>query len=72
MDMTQMALDVWKNWKPAQFIILDNFCLNNFSKKSIPGEVLALGLLLAVFGLGHDPDGPGCPEKLETSPVYYP
>ena len=64
-----MALDVRKNWKPAQFIILDNFCLNNFSKKSIPGAVLALGLLLAVFGPGHDPDGPGCLEKPETNQV---
>ena len=124
LDMTQMAQDVQKNWQPAQFIILDNFCLNNFSKKSIPGtvlapdllmavfglghdtdgtgcleknwkpaqfiildnfcfnnfskkksitrDVLAVGLLLAVSGPGHDPDGPGCPEKLKTCPVYYP
>ena len=34
-----MALDARKNWKPTQFIILDNFCFNNFSKKSIPGDV---------------------------------
>ena len=72
LDMTQMALDLQKNWKPAQFIIFDNFCFNNFSKKSIPGDVLALGLLLAVCGPGHDPAGPGCLEKLETSSVYFP
>ena len=53
LDMTKMALDVQKNCKPAHFIIRDNFCLNNFSKKSIPGDVLALGLLLAVCGPGQ-------------------
>ena len=58
LEMTKMALDVQKNWKPAQFIILDNFCFNNFSKKSIPGDILALGLLLAVFGPVHDLDDP--------------
>ena len=39
----------------------------NFAQKSIPWVVLALVLLLAVFGtgtaLGLDPDGPGGPEK---------
>ena len=52
LDMIHIALDVQKNWKPAQFIILDNFCLNKFSKKLIPGDVVALGLLLAVCGPG--------------------
>ena len=52
LDMTQLALDVRKNWKPAQFIILDNFCLNKFSKKLMPGDVVALGLLLAVCSPG--------------------
>ena len=31
----------------------------NFPRKSIPVEVLALGLLLGVFGAGHGPDVPG-------------
>ena len=48
LDFTQMVLDVRINRKPTQFCMLNNFCFNNFSKKSIPGEVLALGLLLAV------------------------
>ena len=43
LDMTQMALDVRKNWKPAQFIILDNFCFNNFSNN----QSLGMSLLLA-------------------------
>ena len=63
LDLAQMVLDVWKNLKPTQFYMLNIFCLNNFSKKSSPGGVLALGLLMAIFGFGLRPDGPGCPEK---------
>ena len=58
-----MVLDVRKNLKTTQLNTLDNSCLNNFSKKSVPGEVLALALHLGVFGAGLHPDGPGCPEK---------
>ena len=61
--LAQMVLDVWKNLKPTQFIILDNFSFNNFSKKSLLGEVLAIALHLGVFVAGLHPDGPGCPEK---------
>ena len=43
-----------------------------FAQKSSPGGVLALGLLLAVYGPGLGPDGPGCPEKPETNPVDHP
>ena len=63
LDFTQMVLDVQKNLKPTQFYMLNIFCLNNFPKKSSPGGVLALGLLLAVYGPGLGPDGPGGPEK---------
>ena len=35
----------------------------DFSKNSLPGEVLALALHLGVLGAGLHPDGPGCPEK---------
>ena len=42
--------------------MLENFYYYNFHGKSIPGEVLTLGLLPGVFGDGHGPDGPGCPE----------
>ena len=68
-----MALDleVRKCLKPTQFYLLKIFCLNNFPKKSSPGGVLALGLLLAVYGPGLGPDGPGCPEKPETNPVLH-
>ena len=43
LDIIQMALDVRKSWKPTQFIILDNFCFNNFSKN----QSLGISLLLA-------------------------
>ena len=63
LDLAQMVLDVWKKPKPTLFMILDNFCFNNFVKYSSPGGVLALGLLLAVYGPGLGPDGPGGPDK---------
>ena len=62
-DLAQIVLEVWKCLKPTQFYMLNIFCLNNFPKKSSPGGVLALGLLLAVYGPGLGPDGPGGPEK---------
>ena len=63
LDLAQMVLDVRKNLKPTQFYLLNNLCYNNFAQKSSPGGVLALGLLLAVYGPGLSPDGPGGPEK---------
>ena len=72
LGLAQMVLDVRKNLKPTQFYMLNNLCFNNFPKKSVPGGVLALGLLLAVFGPGPGPDGPGCREKLEINPVDHP
>ena len=62
LDLAQMVLEVWKNLKPTQVYILNIFGFKNFPKKSSPGVVLALGLLLAVYGPGPDPDGPGGPE----------
>ena len=59
LDLAQIVLEVCKCLKPTQFYMLNIFCLNNFPKKSSPGVVLALGLLLAVYGPGPDPDGPG-------------
>ena len=62
-----MVLEIWKHLKSTQFFIPNSFCLYNFAQKSIPWVVLALVLLLAVFGTGTapglDPDGPGGPEK---------
>ena len=59
---------VHKHMKSTQFFISSNFCFYNFPQKSIVWDVLALALLLAVFGAGPcpglDPDGPG---GLETS-----
>ena len=63
LGLAMMVLDVQKNLKPTQFYLLNNLCYNNFAQKSSPGGVLALGLLLAVYGPGLGPDGPGCPEK---------
>ena len=71
LDLAQMVLEVRKCLKPTQFYMLNIFCLNNFSKKSSPGGVLALSLLLAVYGPGLGPDGPGGPEEPETNPVLH-
>ena len=71
LDLAQMVLDVWKNPKPTQFMILDNFCFNNFDQNSSPGGVLALGLPLAVYGPSIGLDGHGCLEKPKTNPVYH-
>ena len=63
LDLAQMVLEVRKNLKPTKFYMLNTFGFNNFPQKSSPGVILALGLLLAVYGPGLGPDGPGCPEK---------
>ena len=63
LGFAQMVLDVKKIFKPTQFYVLNNIYLYNFAHKSSPGGILALGLLLAVYGPGLGPDGPGCPEK---------
>ena len=49
--------------KNTLFIIHNSLYLNIFAKESIPGGVLALDLLLTVYGPGLGPDGPGCLEK---------
>ena len=63
LDLVQIVLDVRKNSKPTQFYMLNIFGFNNFPKKSTPGGVLSLGLLLAAYGPGLGPDGPGGLEK---------
>ena len=63
LDLAQIVLEVCKCLKPTQFYMLNILCYNNFAKKSSPGGILALGLLLAVSGPGLGPDGPGGPEK---------
>ena len=62
LDLAQMVLDVRKNLKPTQFYLLNNLCYNNFAQNSSSGGVLALGLLLTVYGPGPGPDGHGGPE----------
>ena len=67
LDLTQMVLEVRKNLKLTKFFIPSSFFKYNSVQKSIPWVVLALVLLLVVFGTGSgpglDPDGPGVPEK---------
>ena len=58
LDLAQMVLEVRKKLKLTHFYMLNIFCLNNFPKKSCPGGVFALLLLLAVYGPGLRPDGP--------------
>ena len=62
LDLVQMDLKIRKNPKPTQLYMLNIFGFYNFPKKSSPGGVLALGPLLAVYGPGLGPDGPGGPE----------
>ena len=63
LGLAQMVLEVRKNSKPTQFYMLNIFGFNKFPSKSSPGVILALGLLLAVYGPGPGPDVPGGPEK---------
>ena len=71
LDLAQMVLEVQKCHTLTMFYMLNIFCLNNFPKKSSPGGVLALGLLLAVYGPGPGPDGPGGPEVPSTNAVLH-
>ena len=64
LGLAQMVLDVQKIFKSTEVYMLNNICLNNFAQKTSPEGVLVLGLLLAVYGPGLGPDGPGCQEKL--------
>ena len=52
LDLAQMVLEVRKNPKPTQFYMLNIFDFYKYPQKSSPGVVLALGLLLAVYGPG--------------------
>ena len=56
LGLAQMVLDVQKNLKPTQLIIPDNFCFNNFSKKSIPEDVRAQ-VLQEPVGASHSGQG---------------
>ena len=74
LDLAQMVLEVLevrKNPKPTQFYMLNIFDFYNYPQKSSPGVVRALGLLLAVYGPGLGPDGPGGPEKPYTYQVLH-
>ena len=62
LDLTQMVLENRKNLKATQFYMLNIFGFNNLPQNSSLGVVLALGLLLAVYGPGPGPDGPGGPK----------
>ena len=37
LDLTQMVMDIRKQLKSTYFIIPNNFCFNNITKKSFPG-----------------------------------
>ena len=63
LDLAQMVLENRKNLRLTQLYMLNIFGFYNFPRKSSPWGVLALGLLLAVYGPGLGPDGPGCLEK---------
>ena len=63
LDLAQTVLDVRKNLKPTQVNLLNNLCFKTLAQKSSPGGVLALALLLAVYGSGLGPDDPDEPEE---------
>ena len=71
LDLTQLVLAVRKHLQMTNIIMLENFCYSNFPRKSITGDVLALGLHLAVLGAGLGPDGPGCPETPSNDQYYH-
>ena len=50
MVLAQMVLEVRKHLKPTQFFIPNSVSFYNYAQKSILWVVLALVLLLAVFG----------------------
>ena len=54
--LAQMVLDVQINCKITKLIILNNFSFNNFSKKSIPGDVRAQ-VLQEPVGASHADQG---------------
>ena len=56
LDLAQMALEVRKSLRPTQFYMLNNLCFNNFSKKSIPGDVQAQ-VLQEPVGASHADQG---------------
>ena len=56
LDLAQMVLDVQKNLKPTQFYMLNKLCFNNFSKKSIRGDVRAQ-VLQEPVGASHADQG---------------
>ena len=64
LGLAQMVLDVRKNLKPTQFYMLNNLCFNNFSKKSIPGDVRAQVL--------QEPVGASHADQGRKSGVYHP
>ena len=51
-----MVLDVGKNLKSTQWIILDNFCFNTCLKKSLPGDARAQ-VLQEPVGASHADQG---------------
>ena len=56
-------LNVGNHLKPIQFYMLSNFCVTKWAQKSTPGGIFALLLLLAVYGSGLGPNGPGESEE---------
>ena len=56
LDLTQMVMDIQKQLKSTYFIIPNNFCFNNLSKKSIPGDARAQ-VLQEPVGASHADQG---------------
>ena len=68
LGLTQMVLDVQKNFKPTQFYMPNIFCFNIFPKKLIPGDVRAQVLQEPVGG-SHADQGRQCDQILKFQPT---
>ena len=71
LDLTQMVMDIQKQLKSTYFIIPINFCFNNLSKRSIPGDARAQVLQVLVGASGPHPDGHGHPETTKINLLYH-
>ena len=71
LDLTQMFLAVQQHHKMIYYIISNNFCFNNFAKKSISGDIRAQVLQVLVGVSGPHPDGHGHPETTKINLFYH-
>ena len=62
LDLAKVVLEIRKTLNHT-VLHANHLWFLQLSQKIKPRGILALSLLLAVYGPGLGPDGPGCPEK---------